>query len=105
MRVPGAATVERIIEANARVQNAMATLKAYVSVTKTAEAKNPIETKGLKDSGDAARLVAENLPSADELREGKAAEYRRSPKNANSAREEARSETSVMSYLKVRPTM
>ncbi|HEV2341524.1 MAG TPA: M56 family metallopeptidase [Candidatus Acidoferrales bacterium] len=105
MRVPGAATVERIIEANARVQNAMATLKAYVSVTKTAEAKNAIETKGLKDSGDAARLVAENLPSTDELREGKAAEYRRSPKNANSAREEARSATSAMSYLKVRPTM
>src|SRR5690348_1275712 len=105
MKVPGAATVERIIEANARVKNAMATLKAYVSVTKTAEAKNAIETKGLKDSGDAARLVAENLTSTDELREGKAAEYRRSPKNANSAREEARSAASVMSYLKVRPTM
>ena len=104
MRVPGAATAERIIEANARVQNAIRTMDEFVFASRVKEAQEAQEAKEAKEttlSGNGAGLSV-----AEKIAQGSRAGMRRTlPPSPERAREQARSETSAMSYLKVRPTM
>jgi beta-lactamase regulating signal transducer with metallopeptidase domain len=104
MRVPGAATVERVAEANHVVTNAIATLRAYVSVTKASaveasgakvEVKDAQEIQNTKEtdsSASTARPTTCDVSWADTGRYGKVAWYRRTPKKekANSSASTAR---------------